>query len=498
MLRRRSRAEPAAAPAAPDGYDEVVYPGAAFPQTHPDRLATLATLFGGRPRPAEHCRVLELGCGDGANLIAIAYALPGAELVGIDLNAAAIARGRETIAALGLTNARLQAGDIAALDAGALGRFDHVIAHGVYSWVPEHVREALLALCRGCLEREGTAFVSFNALPGWHLRGLLRAALLEQVGEIADPGARVAAARALLRRLKQNKRYDGALGREVERMLGAADALIYHDVLAPVNEPFSIAGFTAAARAAGLRFLCDADLHQGAQGAAGDELGDSGGGLIARESELDVLTARMFRQAVLVRDDAHAGPAPRADAVPRLRVAGDLRPPRDVRLSGRAIDEFRAEGGGSLRIDHPLVKAALVELAGAWPRSLGFDALAEAAAVRVRSPRDDATLAAALLESFRRHAIDLHVWEPDAAWKPGERPAASALARLQCGTGEEVVSLRGETVRLEDGRSRRLLMLLDGTRDSAALAGAMSLDQRAARELPQQLARFARLGLLER
>ena len=47
-----------------------------------------------------------------------------------------------------------------------------------------------------------------------------------------------------------------------------------------------------------------------------------------------------------------------------------------MRLTGRAVDEFRAPGGGSLRIDHPLAKAALLVLADAWPGSVPFERLA--------------------------------------------------------------------------------------------------------------------------
>ena len=61
-------------------YDAVPYPGHPFAQTHPDRLATLATLFGLRPAPPERCRVLELGCGDAGNLAADGARAAGGEL----------------------------------------------------------------------------------------------------------------------------------------------------------------------------------------------------------------------------------------------------------------------------------------------------------------------------------------------------------------------------------------------------------------------------------
>src|SRR5262245_56164467 len=54
-------------------YDTVAYPSHCCPQAHPDRLATLATLFGMAPAPVERCRFLELGCGDGHNLLALAF-----------------------------------------------------------------------------------------------------------------------------------------------------------------------------------------------------------------------------------------------------------------------------------------------------------------------------------------------------------------------------------------------------------------------------------------
>jgi tRNA G46 methylase TrmB len=78
-------------------------------QTHPDRLATLATLFGLRPAPPQRCRVLELGCGDGGNLIPMALALPDASFVGVDAAPKAIARGQGVVAELGLANVTLEA-----------------------------------------------------------------------------------------------------------------------------------------------------------------------------------------------------------------------------------------------------------------------------------------------------------------------------------------------------------------------------------------------------
>ena len=71
-------------------YDEIPYAALPHPLTHPDRLATVATFLGMRPPNVAQCRVLELGCNDGANLIPMAMSLPSAEFVGCDLSARAL------------------------------------------------------------------------------------------------------------------------------------------------------------------------------------------------------------------------------------------------------------------------------------------------------------------------------------------------------------------------------------------------------------------------
>src|SRR5262249_54013764 len=110
-----------------------------FRQSHPGRLATIARLFGMTPAAVENCRVLELGCGDGGNVIPMAYTLRGSEFVGVDLGARGIEKGRELAAALSLSNVRLECRDI--FDSGDLGKFDYIVAHGVYSWVPSEVQQ---------------------------------------------------------------------------------------------------------------------------------------------------------------------------------------------------------------------------------------------------------------------------------------------------------------------------------------------------------------------
>ena len=145
----------------------------------------------------------------------MAVAAPGATFLGIDLSARQIETGEARRAALGLTNVTLRVADVAAFDAGA-GTFDYVIAHGLYSWVPEPVAEAILALIGRLLAPGGVAFVSYNTYPGWHLRGLVRDLLVRNTAGAGSPAERIARARDLLgfvtaNAQDRNRAYGGAL-----------------------------------------------------------------------------------------------------------------------------------------------------------------------------------------------------------------------------------------------------------------------------------------------
>src|SRR6478672_5835319 len=143
-------------------YDEVLYPSAVFPQTHPNRLATVAFLRGMNPAPIHHCRVLELGCGVGSNLTAMAFHLPESDFVGLDLARRPIASGQAFALKLGLQNIELHSMNVRDATLERFGRFDFIIAHGLYSWVPELVRERILAICREMLNPHGVAYISYN------------------------------------------------------------------------------------------------------------------------------------------------------------------------------------------------------------------------------------------------------------------------------------------------------------------------------------------------
>ncbi|MBX3189732.1 MAG: class I SAM-dependent methyltransferase [Labilithrix sp.] len=311
-------------------YDEVPYDTEANPEAHPRSMATLGRLFGIETAPPSTARVLEIGCGDGEHMIGAASYLPGAAFVGFDLSREAVARGVAIAEASGAQNVAIHARDVRDVRAtSAFGVFDYVVAHGVYSWVPEPIRADVLAVIRASLAPSGVAFLSVNALPGWELRRALRVLMREAAAAHADPAAKVTAALALVDDLAAltGEGFTAVLAeaaREYRAHVTRAtppDApfsrYVFHDLLAYCNDPFSAAELEARARGAGLAIVCETPLF--ASRARAPAL--PGG--IAAEMER---TGSPFLQVLLCRDDVARRAEPDVAAIEAMHLWADLAP----------------------------------------------------------------------------------------------------------------------------------------------------------------------------
>jgi 2-polyprenyl-3-methyl-5-hydroxy-6-metoxy-1,4-benzoquinol methylase len=224
-----------------DTYDEVPYPGGTYRNTHPCHLAMVARMCGITPTPPRHCRVLELGCSMGANLIPMAQDLPQSEFVGIDLSSRQVKEGQAVIEELGLKNIELRHLSITDVDA-SFGKFDYIICHGVYSWVPPEVQKAILDIGSNHLTTNGVLYVSYNTSPGWHLRGVVREMMRYHVEGFETPRQKIAQARGLLDFLvkyakSRSQAYPTLLKEEAQMLVGRLDSYIYHEHLELYNEP---------------------------------------------------------------------------------------------------------------------------------------------------------------------------------------------------------------------------------------------------------------------
>ena len=486
-----------------DTYDALPYPGHPFPQSHPGRMAAQAVLRGLAPPAVETARVLELGCGDGGNLVPMAFGLPRGRFVGIDRNEAALARGRELAATLELTNIEFRAGDLENL--GRLGTFDYAVAHGVYSWVAPRARDHLLAIAHGALTQDGLLYLSYNAKPGGHLPQVVRELMQFAAREATDAHEIVARARNAVKLVAGAQQpgdvYGAFLDEYLTRALERTDAGLFHDDLETWNDPVYVTEIVDHAARHGLRFLAEAELHESSMGNLAPETADALDELgprteVEQEQALDFLRLRTYRQTLFTLDGAEQPQVPDPRNVEALHAYSPLRPSDpQATLYDESLVEFQDQHGARLSTDHPAVKNALATLGGAWPGPVRIADLTDTS--------DDAdALRQAILGGHAAGLVQLTTHAPRIASAPTDKPRATPLARAQAAAGaDEVTNLKHERIPLADDMGKDLIALLDGTRDHEALTQAMGKGNGgagtdASRRLPASLARLADLALL--
>jgi hypothetical protein len=452
-------------------YDDIPYPTAPSRAANADRMATMATLFGMTPAPLSRCRVLELACGDGGNLIPTAFWHPGSRFVGVDLAENPIASGRELAAHLGLRNLTLEAKDILTMGP-EFGEFDYIIAHGFYAWVPEAVQEKLLALCRSNLAPQGVAFVSYNCHPGSKMREMIRDLLAQFVRPRTPSPETREQARRILDFAAQERREAGSWGKVLNQLsafVGSRpDNVLAHDEMGEAWRPAYFQEFMARAERHDLQFLGEAVYSEMDDRWLSAEEREmlarvDGDPLLVREQYLDFLKARFFRQTLLCR---------RGTGLQRDRA-------------------FRSEEGAALTASLPPMKRVLARLAEAWPRRIPVSELGPLAP-------SDFQLGDFLLQLYAADMISLQThWNPYVL-HPSERPESSRLARLMIDRRERVTNQEHVDVVISGRMGAELLRRLDGTRDRAALLAELQrIDPGATpKDLDASLSTLAGLALL--
>ncbi len=468
----------------PTSYDRIPYPGKSYPQSHPGRLEALGTLFGMKPPDSIRCRVLELGCGQGANLIPMASSCPQSEFLGIDLSVRQVARGQEVIETLGLGNIALLHLDI--MDFGEdHGVFDYIIAHGVYSWVPEQTQRRIIKICKEHLSENGIAYVSYNTYPGWRMRGMLRDMMLYHSRKFADPQTQIDQARALINWLadsvkREDNPYGVLLGNELAEMRYWEDTYFRHDSLEEVNEPVYFHEFIEQASSCGLQYLGEAEFSTMVAGNYSSGIHETlrklGRNIIEMEQYMDFLRNRLFRQTLLCHDDITLTRALTPKIVSNMFMSASIKPESPAPdLTSNSTVRFRGPGDIALSSECPLSKTAIMCLSEMWPRGVPFDELLHSAHVRLgggtvqihdpgRIERDRETLGSTILTLYARGLCDLHIHPSRFVLECSERPEADAFARFQASQEGPVTNRRHECVNL-DTFGLKVLALLDGEHD---------------------------------
>jgi len=443
-------------------------------------MASNGRLFGLDSADVARCRVLEIGCGDGAHLVPLAATFPESQFVGIDTAAAAVDRAQNYARACGLTNVEFRYGGVgdSIVDSGF---YDYILCHGVFSWVPSPVREVLLDFCRRSLAPAGLAFVSYNALPGWSLHQPTRDVLLWHIRDLVDPAERLEEARAFATFLSGAicpRQPDGlALRSEFKWAVDKDPSVLWHDELGPVHQAFYLHEFMAMASRHQLAFVADADLGEHLlktmPGPVASTVSAAATDRLEREQYIDFLVPRRFRQTVLT----HAGRPilPEADAG-RLSTCWFSRGGSPMECSGPILEpgvaRFQLADGSTLESDFLPGKIALHLLAQSAPGRLPFTELFEQTVERLTSSGQthlnghglSAQLLRFLFDVAAARLVTWHTVAPPFTLRPGERPKAFVPARVRAGTGDLLPNADQREVRITDRWTRELLIQCDGVR----------------------------------
>lgn len=456
-------------------YQSLVYPSMSHPSTDP-AITAVAAKLAGLDIPTPTCaNILEIGCASGHNLMPLAARWPDSRFTGIDYSTSAIREARRLATEAGLTNVEFIEADLCAFDPGE-DSYDFIIAHGVYSWVPDQVRQALLDFCKAHLSHEGIATISYNTLPGWSLRKTLVSltGLISQrpaAGEIGqDPESILA---YLATAAGCHTPYARHLTAVLHDMFGKSSDILHFDDFGPVNEACTFLDFTGHASRSGLLYLGESQIADNFPAALAPEsariLRPLGNDPLVLQQTIDVLTNRTFRSSILCR----------ADAPIQTRITAATA----LHFSVRCLHEFEAtdegarlidrEGEELARFEHPLAVAFFAALDECAPESVPMSEIIERMADRMKEQFDPTNslppLATLVMDAARQNLILLRDEPVRFDPLPPAFPNLGRLRLMAAAKGQALVDIYHAPCSFVDER-HQVAAAMDGTRSIDELA----------------------------
>lgn len=460
----------------PTSYEELPYPHTAWREMSVRRAEAVATIYGLDVPATPNARVLEIGCASGGNLLPQAHAFPGASFVGVDLSSTQIEAGRDWAKALGLQNIELRVGDFSEID-GSWGEFDYIVAHGVHSWISPELQARLLEVCGANLSADGVAAISYNVLPYWHIREILREAMQFHLSGRAklNPHQAVAEGRRMLDLLASHAGADPLVAqliqRETDRAKKQLPALFFHDLLEENNNPIYFHEMLDDAASAGLAYV--ADLESG--NVEVEDFPTAMRPLMStestgrREQYFDFLVQRSFRRSLLTREGRSPSASPIPARMNRLSLSLTHAPDQPPVDPGPGKPLQLSVRGRGHAIHDGLEKAALMVLADSRPAAMPVAELFERAQEKAGGGGSLDSLCAGLASHFRRGLLEPFVHPPTLTNEITQRPIASPYARAQAERGlTKVTSSLHGSVQFDDAFCL-ILRALDGSHDADAL-----------------------------
>jgi methyltransferase-like protein/2-polyprenyl-3-methyl-5-hydroxy-6-metoxy-1,4-benzoquinol methylase len=473
-----------------ESYDITPYAGNPYYYTHPGVMSAFGFLYGLCPADPVKCRVLELGCGDGNNLIPMAYEFPESRFVGIDLSPVQIRIGLKTIADLGLENIDLQIRSIMDIN-DKDGRFDFIIAHGVYSWVTTEVRKKILDVCRNNLSDQGIAYISYNVLPGWRFNQIMRDMFLYRTRHMKDPASKALAAKDLCDTMLKgtadgNSVHDVQLrffGKTIQEFPNVSSYLL-HEYMETHNTAFYFHRFAGDLKRHGLQYMCDADQPDFEldslppdTASAFENISENA---VETEQYIDFFKNTRFRRSLICRKGMSLNSDYRLDRIQHLYAATDAIPVVDSPDTPiKDVTAFRTSTGRKFSATDPFAQIVLHRLSQIKPCTIRVDSLIKSMLQQgcFKTERDNRApeekMGHVVYTLFFNGVLEILGARRQCVPEAGDFPTASLVSRLQA-PSRRVTNLCHRTILMDDDMACFVLARLDGTLDRNSLCDLMT------------------------
>lgn len=467
---------------AANSYDQIPYTSYPYPGAQPERLYTIGKLFGIQPVDFKKCKVLELGCASGGNIIPCATFYPDSQFVGVDLSEVQVKAGQEQIEALGLKNIELKTMSIADINA-KFGKFDYIIIHGVFSWVPKDIQDKILEICSKNLTKNGVAYISYNTLPGWNAIKSIREMMLYHTKDIQDPKEKIVQARLLLEFLKDanaegtssESAYAKIIAEEINNLRAADDSYLVHDFLDSDNTPFYFHQVVTKASENGLQYLGDSALSAmnpaNIPQKTAEALAAASDDIVRFEQYMDFIRNRRFRTSLFCHQGIEINRNIKPELFEDFYVSAQFVPTEDfsnVDLTKRNEVAIQFTNGLTLTTANPHVINSLAIIQKKQGKPVAVKELLNNVLDIAGKSADAATIRTIVLENLVRlafnDAVGLYSSEGNFVTEVTEKPKASALARIQAAKSNWITNQKTERADI-DLFNRVLIQYLDGNND---------------------------------
>ncbi|NNE99285.1 MAG: methyltransferase domain-containing protein [Pyrinomonadaceae bacterium] len=507
-----------------NAYDKLPYSNNILPQTHPDVLSSFASLQGLTPPDIQKSRILELGCGNGLNLICHAADLPESEFIGIDLAENHIEKAKATAKRFAVGNVNFHQKDLMKLSESDFGKFDYIIAHGLISWVPQAVRDKTFSIFSKLLSENGIGYLSYNTYPVWHYVQMLRNIGRLHARDITDSTEAAESAMTFLDLLTEcvppDTIYKSILKQETDFMKQLPKTSAVHDMFGEINEAFYFVDFVSELKKNGLKFAAEVEnlsTRFNSLPPRAFEFIDAIDDVIWREQYLDFFVGRAFRQTLVCHEEIETGYLVEPSAFENFFLASSLRPvSKEPELQTQKPEKFLGAQGRVIESAHPLTKTALYELGNRWGNTVHYSKLlndSREALTKFGFPAEDwtkefeAARSLLLTVHMQTDLLEVHTYQKEVDTSVGKKPAVKKLARMAVEEADFVLLEYNRGMRIEDPLLRKLLELADGSRtmdeiESELVSFVKSSDEIEDKErvignlsIKAEIDRFAYLGL---